>query len=88
MCNVLCVSLRPVASVVVRHGTLRCGAVLVAGRGWGKVRAMFNEHQKPLKEAPPSTPVLTVGWREMPAVGEDCLQVPSLSLSLSLIVCS
>lgn len=65
----------PVASVVVQHGTLRCGDVLVAGQGWGKVRAMFDESRQPLREAPPSTPVLTVGWRELPAAGEDCLQV-------------
>ena len=74
----------PVASVVVRHGTLECGAVLVAGRTWGKVRAMFDERRKPMREAPPSTPVLTVGWRDLPTSGDNCLQV-LYSMSFSCI---
>ena len=66
---------RPVASLIVQHGTLKCKDVLVAGKGWAKVRAMFNEHREPLKIATPSTPVLTVGWREMPTTGLVCYQV-------------
>ena len=68
----------PVASMVVHHGTLKCGDVLVAGQSWGKVRAMFDEHRQPISKAPPSTPVMTVGWKELPAVGQDCLQVDLL----------
>ena len=76
--------------MVVKHGTLECGQVLVAGQTWGKVRAMFDERKRPVKEAPPSSPVLTVGWRELPSVGEQCLQVwllspPPDSISLSLL---
>ena len=63
------------ASVVVQHGTLRCGNVVVAGKGWAKVKRMFNEHREPVDSAPPATPVLIVGWREMPTAGEECLQV-------------
>ena len=36
---------------------------------------MFDENRQLLKEAPPSTPVLTVGWRELPNAGQECLQV-------------
>lgn len=61
--------------MVVCHGTLQCGDVLVAGQGWGKVRSMFDENRQTLREAPPSSPVLTVGWRQLPAAGERCLQV-------------
>lgn len=66
--------------MVVRHGTLQCGDVLVAGQGWGKVRSMFDENRQMLREAPPSSPVLTVGWRQLPAAGECCLQVCMHSL--------
>ena len=82
---------RPVASVVVRHGTLECGQVLVAGKAWGKVRAMFDERRQPVREAPPSTPVLTVGWRDLPTAGDDCLQVklsPSSPTLISLSIFS
>ena len=67
--------LRPVATVIVRHGTLRCGDVLAAGNTWGKVRAMLNDQKRPLQCATPSMPVLTVGWRDVPIAGEECLQV-------------
>ena len=66
---------RPVATVIVRHGTLQCGNVLVAGNTWGKVRAMLSDQKKPLRCAPPSTPVLTVGWQSAPNAGEQCIQI-------------
>ena len=66
---------RPVATLIVQHGTLHCGDVLVAGSTWAKLRAMFSDQQKPLKRALPSTPVLTVGWKDVPAAGDECQQV-------------
>src|SRR5258708_334894 len=47
----------PVARVLVQDGTLRTGDFVLAGAGFGKVRAMTNEHGKQLQEAPPATPV-------------------------------
>ena len=61
--------------MIVRHGTLQCGNVLVAGNTWGKVRAMLSDQKKPLRCAPPATPVMTVGWQEAPHAGEQCVQV-------------
>ena len=49
--------------------------MVVAGKGWAKVKRMFNEHREPVDSAPPATPVMIVGWREMPTAGEECLQV-------------
>jgi translation initiation factor IF-2 len=66
---------RPTATVIVRHGTLTKGDILVAGQTWIKVRAMLNEQMKAVKSAPPSTPVVTVGWRELPSAGDKYLQV-------------
>ena len=65
----------PIATVLVQHGTLRPGNVLVAGRTWGKVRVMLGEGRKAMREATPSTPVLTVGWKDVPSAGDECLQV-------------
>lgn len=65
----------PVSTVIVQEGTLRAGDVLVAGQSWGKMRKLLDQNRRPLKEAPPSTPVLTVGWKDLPAAGDEVTQV-------------
>ncbi|XP_014243183.1 translation initiation factor IF-2, mitochondrial [Cimex lectularius] len=62
-------------TVLVQCGTLRKGVVLVAGKAWCKIRAMFDERGEPVQEAPPSTPVQTIGWRALPSAGDLALQV-------------
>ncbi|XP_033735214.1 translation initiation factor IF-2, mitochondrial-like [Pecten maximus] len=64
-------------TAVIESGTLRKGDLLIAGTAWAKVRQMFDENRKPLKEAPPSTPVEITGWRELPSAGSDILQASS-----------
>jgi translation initiation factor IF-2 len=59
----------PVATVIVQRGTLRIGDAIVCGPHWAKVRAMFDDQARPLKEAPPSTPVRVVGWSGTPESG-------------------
>ncbi|CAH4031430.1 unnamed protein product [Pieris brassicae] len=65
------------ATVLVQRGTLRQGCVVVAGTGWGKVRILKNAEGGSVTEAPPSTPVVVLGWRELPAAGDVVLEVPS-----------
>jgi translation initiation factor IF-2 len=60
----------PVATVVVQRGTLKRGDALVAGPVSGRVRAMFNDQGKQLKEAGPSTPIVVMGWDEIPTAGD------------------
>jgi translation initiation factor IF-2 len=60
----------PVATVLVTDGTLRVGDFLLAGAGFGKVRAMTNEHGKQLHEAPPATPVEILGLSDVPGAGD------------------
>ena len=60
----------PVATVIVQRGTLRRGAALVAGAVSGRVRAMFNHAGRKVNSAGPSTPVLVMGWSEVPGAGE------------------
>lgn len=60
----------PMATVLVQSGTLRAGNVVVAGQYFGKVRAMLNDHGKPVKEAGPSTPVELLGLDGVPEAGE------------------
>src|SRR6202044_2135094 len=60
----------PVARVLVQDGTLRVGDFVLAGAGFGKVRAMTNEHGKQLQEAGPATPVEILGLNEVPNAGD------------------
>ena len=60
----------PVARVLVQDGTLRVGDFVLAGAGFGKVRAMTNEHGKQLQEAGPATPVEILGLSEVPNAGD------------------
>ncbi|SME88696.1 translation initiation factor IF-2 [Pseudobacteriovorax antillogorgiicola] len=60
----------PVATVMIREGTLRVGDHVVAGTKVGRVRAMTNHLGKRLKSAGPSTPVEIVGLSEVPMAGD------------------
>ena len=60
----------PVARVLVQDGTLHVGDFVLAGAGFGKVRAMTNEHGKQVLEAPPATPVEILGLNEVPNAGD------------------
>ncbi|MCF3649456.1 translation initiation factor IF-2 [Synoicihabitans lomoniglobus] len=59
----------PLATVIVQRGTLRVGDAIVCGKEWAKVRAMFDDQGKNVKEAPPSTPVRVIGWSGTPESG-------------------
>ncbi len=60
----------PVASLLVQEGTLKVGDVLVAGTVYGKVRAMFDDRGRKLKEAGPSVSVEILGFEELPMAGD------------------
>lgn len=59
-----------VAKILVQDGTIRQGDVVLAGSTYGKVKAMYNERNKLLKEAGPSTPVLLLGLNGAPQAGD------------------
>ncbi|MCC6545738.1 translation initiation factor IF-2 [Candidatus Sumerlaeota bacterium] len=58
------------ATVLVQRGTLKIGDVFVCGTVHGRVRAMRDDHGKPLEEAPPATPVEILGLSGSPDAGE------------------
>ncbi len=64
----------PVATVLVRNGTLRVGDSFICGSVFGKVRAMFDDHGQPVREVGPSMPAEVLGLESLPEVG-DSLQV-------------
>jgi translation initiation factor IF-2 len=59
-----------VATILVQNGTLRNGDLVVSGQNYGRVKAMFNERNKKVKEAGPSAPVLILGLNGAPQAGE------------------
>jgi translation initiation factor IF-2 len=61
----------PVATVLVRNGTLHVGDYFICGAVFGKVRAMLNDRGEPLREAEPSTPVEVLGLESLPEAGDD-----------------
>jgi translation initiation factor IF-2 len=63
----------PVATVLVRSGTLRKGDNVLAGAVFGRVRAMTDEDGKAVSEAGPSIPVEIQGLQEVPRAGDDML---------------
>lgn len=60
----------PVATVLVRNGTLRVQDYFICGSVFGKVRALFDDRGNPIREAEPSTPVEVLGLEELPEVGD------------------
>ena len=73
-----------VATVLVQNGTLKIGDSIMSGITYGKVKAMFDENGKPIKKAPPSTPVAVLGFNEVPNSG-DAVYVVDESLSKQVI---
>lgn len=65
----------PVADILVQKGTLKKGDFLLCGKEFGRVRAMFNENGKPMKEAGPSTPVEVLGLSAAPDAGDEFIVV-------------
>jgi translation initiation factor IF-2 len=61
----------PVATVLVRNGTLSVGDYFICGSVFGKVRAMINDRGGQIRKAGPSTPVEVLGLESMPEVGDD-----------------
>ena len=60
----------PVATILVQNGTLKIGDSIMSGITFGKVKAMFDEHGKPVKKALPSTPVAVMGFSDVPNSGD------------------
>jgi len=59
----------PLSTVIVQKGTLHTGDAIVCGTHWAKVRALYDDQGRPIKEAPPSMPVRVIGWSGTPDSG-------------------
>jgi translation initiation factor IF-2 len=64
-----------VATLLVQAGTLKQGDIIIAGEEYGRVRNMFDETQKSIKSAGPSSPAVVLGLSKTPSAGDDFLVV-------------
>jgi translation initiation factor IF-2 len=67
----------PVATVIILHGTLKQGESFISGNTYGKARALFDDHGKPLKNAGPSVPVEVLGFADVPSAGDVFQVIPN-----------
>ncbi len=63
----------PVATVLVREGTLRAGDPVVCGMHYGRIRAMLDDRGHQVESAGPSVPVEIVGLSGVPMAGDEFL---------------
>ncbi len=63
----------PVATVLIQNGRLKQKDFVLVGQTFGRVRALFNEYNKPVKNAGPSTPVVLTGLSATPNVGDQLI---------------
>ena len=66
-----------VATVIVTRGTLNQGDYLYAGSSFCRVKSMFNQSNKIMKDATPGTPVDIMGWDNSPTAGDQFISVKS-----------
>ena len=59
-----------VTTVMVQNGSLKVGDIMLAGSNYGRVKAMFDDTGKKVKEAGPATPVVILGLDGAPQAGE------------------
>jgi len=71
----------PVATVLVKNGTLNVGDTIVAGTAYGRVRAMVNDVGERVKTAGPSDPVEVIGFNDVPEAGDQISAVDDDKLS-------
>ncbi len=59
-----------VATLLIQNGTLEVGNIVVAGKAYGRLRAMFDHRARRIRKAGPSTPVYVMGLNEVPDAGD------------------
>ena len=73
-----------VATVMIQKGTLESGQMVLCGQEYGRVRAMFNENGKAIKEAGPCAPVEILGLSGTPNAGDEFLVVQNERIAKDL----
>lgn len=67
----------PVATVLIRNGSIKHGDHIICGSSFGRVKALINDMGKRIKMAGPAFPVAILGLNDVPAVGDKLRVVES-----------
>lgn len=73
------------ATLLVQNGTVNSGDIIVAGSSYGRIRAMFDYKNKPIRKAGPSTPILIMGMNDVPQAGDIFQVVGSAKEAQSIV---
>jgi translation initiation factor IF-2 len=76
----------PVATVLVRNGTLRVGDYFICGSVFGRVRAMFDDRGQPVREVLPSMPAEVLGLESLPDVGDTFQVVTDTAKAKQIVI--
>ncbi len=76
----------PVATVIVRNGTLHVGDYFICGSVFGKVRAMFDDRGQSIRGAEPSMPAEVLGLDALPDVGDTFQVVTDTAKAKQIVV--
>jgi translation initiation factor IF-2 len=76
----------PVATVLVRNGTLHVGDYFICGTVFGRVRAMLDDRGDQVKEAGPSMPVEVLGLEELPEAGDNFQAVTDTAKAKQIVI--
>lgn len=73
-----------VAWLIVQKGTLRIGDAVICGKSYGYIRAMYDDRDRQLEEAPPSMPVKVTGLDSVPGAGDHFVVVSDIEQAREL----
>jgi translation initiation factor IF-2 len=76
----------PVATVLVRNGTLHVGDYFICGTVFGRVRAMLDDRGQQVKEVGPSMPVEVLGLEELPEAGDSFQAVTDTTKAKQIVI--
>jgi translation initiation factor IF-2 len=58
------------ATLLLQNGTIKVGETIIAGKSYGRIKAMFDFRGNRIEEAGPSTPIVVMGLNDVPKAGE------------------
>jgi translation initiation factor IF-2 len=73
-----------VATVLVQNGTLKPGAIILCGPGYGRVRTILDDNGKSITAAGPSMPVVVSGLNMLPEAGDKMFELDDLERARSI----
>ncbi|CAI4793283.1 ASN_collapsed_G0049440.mRNA.1.CDS.1 [Saccharomyces cerevisiae] len=74
-----------VATVLVKKGTLQKGKILICGNTFCKIKNLIDDKGIPILKATPSYATEVLGWKDVPHVGDEVIQVKSEAIAKKFI---